>query len=112
MGVKTELIEEIITSANENSALIGTYIENIKIETKSFSDLEWRIDIKTATKSARKIIEPEIILKLNLTGDNQQKETHLLQTDIVNLVHLTNSLDEALNEIKSNYCRRIFKNLV
>jgi COMM domain containing 2 len=79
---------------------------------KSFNDLEWRIDVKLATKSLQKQIDPEIILKLNLKSNENKSEIHILQTDIVNLVHLTNCLDDALNEMKSNYCRRIFKNLI
>jgi hypothetical protein len=35
----------------------------------------------------------------------------VLQTDPVNLVHMTKVLDEALQEIKSSYCRRILRNI-
>lgn len=112
--MKSELVDEIVASASANSTQIQSYLENLKLNTLAYNDLEWRIDIKLATKSVRKLIEPEIVLKLNLTknGDTSSRETHLLQTDIVNLTHLTNCLDDALNEIKTSYCRRIFKNLV
>jgi len=70
------------------------------------------VDIKLATRSLNKLIEPEIILKLNLSkGPNKQLESHLLQTDVTNLVHLTNSLEDALNEIKTNYCRKVFRSI-
>lgn len=82
------------------------------METLSFDDLEWRLDIKLASRSLRKCVDPEILIKLNLKKDSNTSETHILQTDIVNLTHLTNTLEEALNEIKTNYCRRIFRNVV
>ena len=82
------------------------------MDTLSFNDLEWRLDIKLASRSLRKLVEPEILLKLNLKKGENTTETHVLQTDVVNLIHLTNSLEEALNEIKTNYCRRIFRNVV
>ena len=117
LGFKSNLIEEITESSLAHQNQIQTYLENLKMKVKSFNDLEWRIDVKLATKSLYKQIEPEIILKLNLNSNEQvdksnKTEVHILQTDIVNLVHLTNSLDDALNEMKSNYCRRIFKNLI
>ena len=84
----------------------------MKMETPSFNNLEWRVDVKLATRSLQKVIEPEVIFKLNLKNNNNNSEIHILQTDTINLVHLTNSLENALNEIKTNYCRRIFKNLV
>ena len=83
----------------------------MKMETPAFNNLEWRVDVRLATRSLRKIIEPEIIFKLNLT-DNNKSQLHILQTDVTNLNYLTNSLENALNEIKSNYSRRIFRNLV
>ncbi len=84
----------------------------MKMETRSFDNLEWRVDVRLATRSLQRIIEPEIIFKLELRNNNNNPEKHILQTDPTNLVHLTNCLENALNEIKTNYCRRIFKNLV
>ena len=38
-------------------------------------------------------------------------DTQLLQTDPVNLVHLTKSLEGALAELKSQHCRRIMRSI-
>ena len=35
---------------------------------------------------------------------------NIIQTDPLNLINITNKLEEALNEIRTNYCRRVFKN--
>ena len=42
-------------------------------------------------------------------GDGRQSA--LLQCDIPNLVNLTNGLEEALSEAKSQYTRRILRNI-
>jgi hypothetical protein len=112
-AVKPELIEIIFTYSQNSTEQLHKYIENLKLNTLSFNDLEWRVDFKLASRSLRKLVEPEIMLKLDLVdGSNDNKKTHLLQTDVSNLVNLTSSLEEALNEIKSNYVRRVFRNIV
>ncbi|KAJ8310437.1 hypothetical protein KUTeg_012302 [Tegillarca granosa] len=69
--------------------------------------LQNRREIRTlASRSLRRQTTPNILFKLH-TEDSGIRETHVLQTDPVNLVHLTKVLDEALQEIKSPYCRRI-----
>jgi hypothetical protein len=109
-GLENELIEEILGASKASFHLIQDYLKNLKIEVLAFRSLEWRVDIKLATRSLSKCIEPEIVLKLNLCkGPNKDLESHLLQTDVTNLVHLTNTLENALNEIKTNYCRKVFR---
>ena len=112
VGLKPELIDEVHANLSDNHSQIQSYLNGLKMETLAYSDLEWRVDIKVASRSLRKCVEPEVMLKLNLKKDEHTVETHILQTDVVNLCHLTNSLEEALNEIKTNYCRRIFRNIV
>ena len=36
---------------------------------------------------------------------------HTVETDPVNLIHLTNTLESALSEIKSQHCRRIMRGI-
>lgn len=91
--------------------------------------------MQIAQRSIRNIISPEILLNLKLQKrvsidnrackaekynedddniqffDNDSIENMLLQTDPLNLINLTNKLEEALNENKSNYPRRIIKNV-
>jgi len=110
-GLNQDLVEEIFTYSQTNEKLMLNYLESMKLETPSYNEIEWRIDVKTATKSLNKMCQPEILMKLSLNDSNLNKKVHVLQTDPVNLEHLINSLDEALNEIKTNYCRRIFRNI-
>ena len=111
-GLKEEIINELFTSCSSNMEMIQNYLEKLKLDTFSFRNLEWRVDLKFGSRMITKSLETEIMFKLDLQNDAKQKETHILQTDPVNLIHLTNSLEDALNEIKSNYCRRVIKNIV
>jgi hypothetical protein len=111
-GIKPELIAQIERSIIANSKRIHVYLSKLKLDTLAFHDLEWRLDIKVASRSLRRQVEPEILLKFDLSKQQQQLETKVLQTDIVNLNHLTSCLEDALNEIKSNYCRRVFRSVV
>lgn len=67
------------------------------------------MDSKVASRSLKKCVEPEVMLKLNLTKSEDQTESHVLKADVVNLVHLTNTLEEALSEMRTNYCRKVFR---
>lgn len=76
---------------------IPGYICNIKL-------------FQLASRSLRRQTTPTVLFKLH-TEDSGVRETTVLQTDPVNLVHMTKVLDEALQEIKSSYCRRILRNI-
>lgn len=62
-----------------------------------------------ASRSLRQQVEPVIMLKLHVE-DGDQKEVKLLQTDPTNLLHLTRTLEEALQELNSAHSRRISRN--
>ena len=75
------------------------------------------MSFKLAQRSIRNIVEPEVILNLQLetvdpNNPNEKVITdNILQTDPLNLINITNKLEEALNEIRTNYCRRVLKNV-
>lgn len=111
-GVNDQLASVIVSSVMNNSNLLQNYMGNMRINTLSYKNMEWRLDVKLATRSILELLEPEVILKFDFNNGNDKKEVKILQTDIVNLNNLTNNLEEALNEIKSNHCRRVFRNIV
>jgi hypothetical protein len=110
-GLKPELIVEIQKNMSASQNAIKFYLNRLRIRTHEYNNLEWRVDIKLASRSIRDIIEPEIMLKFDLKNDDETS-SQVLKTDVVNLIHLTTSLEEALNEIKTNYCRRVIRNVV
>lgn len=110
-GLKPELIAEVEQNVNSNLKQIRTNLAGMRLNTVEYSNLEWRVDLNLASRSARETVEPEIILKLDLKS-GEETSSEILKTDVVNLVHLTNSLEDALNEIKTHYVRRVMKNIV
>lgn len=68
------------------------------------------LSYQLASRSLRHQVAPLVLLKLQ-TKDGEEKKTTLLQTDPVNLVHMTRVLEEALQEMKSGYFRRIARNI-
>lgn len=63
-----------------------------------------------ASRSLRHQTIPTVVMKLH-TEDCGKKDVHVLQTDPVNLVHLTQTLEGALAEVKTQHCRRIIRNI-
>ncbi len=63
-----------------------------------------------ASRSLHHQVEPLVTLRLH-TADGQDKQCHVLQTDPVNLLHLTESMEAALQELKTAHCRRILRNI-
>lgn len=129
-GVKPESIGEIERVVNANSAHVRSNLSGMRLRPVEYSNLEWRVDVNLASRATRETVEPEIVLKLDLKSaprdnnnndnDDDDEDTdaqaditsEILKTDVVNLVHMTNCLDEALNEIKTHYVRRVMKNIV
>lgn len=107
-GLSSEQSGEIFGCSGANCTKIQAYLKHLKIDVVSFKNLEWRIDVKLATRSLKKCVEPEIVLKLTL-AKGEEKTCHILQTDVTNLVNLTNKLEDALSEIKTNYCRKVLR---
>ena len=113
-----------------------------------YHDMEWRVDIRTGSRSLLRQVDPTIIMRIHTKDEGKELkelnikfvifpvnssnsawcdtqsnrivffcffagvvDTHLLQTDPVNLVHLTKSLESALAELKSQHCRRIMRSI-
>ncbi|CAO1411823.1 unnamed protein product [Diamesa tonsa] len=92
-----------------------------------FRDLQWRLDAKVATRSLDNQAEPKIKMKLILdtesslenrdklsgtkNSENQiiTKKEVLMETDLLNLSHIIEQLEEALMESKSHRTRNFLK---
>ena len=117
-----------------NNALIEFYTENrdsirdilskLSLVLPHYKDLEWRFDVQLASRMLTYQTTPQILLKLYTNNgskttsknvdDNTPENSNdvtILQTDPVNLVHLTHVFEGALNEMKTAHCRRIARNI-
>ncbi|KAL6264106.1 hypothetical protein P5V15_004184 [Pogonomyrmex californicus] len=88
---------------------VSDALEEIGFKLSKYHDMEWRFEVQTASRSLLKQIAPLITLDLSLKNPNNPDEIEhvLLQTDPTNLLHMTQELEEALQESRSQHVRRI-----
>jgi len=98
-----------------NKAEIRTLLTNLILDLPHFVDLDWRLDIQLASRSARNILNPLFVIHLKTTkgsGEDAKGESvHALQADFSNLKHLTTELETALETMKQVYATRVSRNV-
>ncbi|XP_078495976.1 COMM domain-containing protein 2 [Ciona intestinalis] len=102
-----ELLRQVFVDHNNNTQAT---LAQCSPTLPTYEDLEWRLDVKVATRSLHQQIEPRILLKLH-TKNGDHNDAKLLQTDPVNLINMTRVLEEALNEMKTKHVRRVLRNI-
>lgn len=94
----------------DNRLEIRRILDDVGIILPHYEHLEWRFDVKVASRFLEYQTRPEVLLRFHINhGD--RVEAVCLQADPVNLVHLTRVLEEALAELKTAHCRRITRNI-
>jgi len=106
LGLEKELNECLLEFYTSNCDDIRQHLKNMSLIVPHYQDLEWRFDVKLSSRMLRYQTTPQIMLKLH-THDGVNKSTKILQTDPVNLKHLTEQLEEALLQVKTSHCRKI-----
>ncbi|KAK7866060.1 hypothetical protein R5R35_013560 [Gryllus longicercus] len=107
----SEAHQEILSAFFENKKEeILNVLNNYSHDLPHFKDLEWRFEVQLASRSLQHQITPLITMKLSLENRRGSVaipgEQLVLQTDPTNLVHLTQVLEEALLEARSQHTRR------
>ncbi|XP_046580619.1 COMM domain-containing protein 2-like [Haliotis rubra] len=110
LGFSEEMQQAILQVFLDNHREVRATLAEMAMDLPHYHDLEWRFDVQLASRSLRRQTTPQILCKLHLK-DCGKDERHVMITDPVNLVHMTKVLDEALQEMKSPYCRRIVRNI-
>lgn len=84
-------------------------LTNIGFKLPEYHDMEWRFEVQIASRSLLKQVTPLITLDLSIRdSDKDDNVEHvLLQTDPVNLLHIVQELEEALQEGRSQHIRRL-----
>ncbi|XP_047640440.1 COMM domain-containing protein 2 isoform X2 [Phacochoerus africanus] len=94
----------------DNRKEIRTILSELAPDLPSYHSLEWRLDVQLASRSLRQQIKPTVTIKLHL-NQNGEHNTQVLQTDPATLLHLVQQLEQALEEMKTNHCRRVVRNI-
>ncbi|CAC5362954.1 COMMD2 [Mytilus coruscus] len=110
LGFSEEMRQTLLQLYLQNRKEIRNILSEMSMDLPHYHNLEWRFDVQLGSRSLRRQTTPTVLFKLH-TEESGLRETTVLQTDPVNLVHMTKVLDEALQEIKSSYCRRILRNI-
>ena len=110
LGFAEDVIKELLQLYLENRKEIRSILSEMSVEVPHYRNLEWRFDVELASRSLHRQTNPVILMKLD-TKEGEKSLTEILQTDPVNLVHLTTMLESAMQEMKTAHCRRIVRNI-
>ncbi|KAK3749340.1 hypothetical protein RRG08_056220 [Elysia crispata] len=110
LGCSEETRATLLALYLENQREIRDILQEMSMDLPHYRDLEWRFDMQLSSRSLRHQMVPSILLRL-VTEDEGERSTTMMETDPVNLVHMTRVLETALQEMKSGYCRRIARNI-
>lgn len=110
LGFSEEVIGMLLKMYLENRKEIRNILGEMSFGTPHYDDLEWRFDVELASRSLQHQTNPVIIMRLH-TKEGEKKSADVLQTDPVNLLHLTSELENAMQEMKTAHCRRIVRNI-
>eukprot|EP01130_Rhizamoeba_saxonica_P018504 TRINITY_DN928_c1_g1_i1.p1 TRINITY_DN928_c1_g1~~TRINITY_DN928_c1_g1_i1.p1 ORF type:complete len:157 (-),score=29.20 TRINITY_DN928_c1_g1_i1:114-584(-) len=75
-----------------------------------YKDLSWRLDVQVASRMSRGEANPIFLLNIK-TQEGPNEVVQTLQTDYTNLKNVTDKLQEALDQVKQPYVRRIARNI-
>ena len=110
VGFSEGLTNTLLTLYQENRDEIRTVLNKSSLDLQHYDNLEWRFDVQIASRALRAQVSPVILLRFDIK-DGDRKDVKMLQTDPVNLVHLTEVLENALAEMKTAHCRRVTRNI-
>ncbi|XP_013374136.1 PREDICTED: COMM domain-containing protein 2 isoform X2 [Chinchilla lanigera] len=110
LGFSEELNKLLLQLYLDNRKEIRTILNELAPDLPTYHSLEWRLDVQLASRSLRQQIKPAVTFKLHL-NHNGDHSTKVLQTDPATLLHLVQQLEQALEEMKTNHCRRVVRNI-
>lgn len=110
LGFSKEVISALLQIYLENRKEVRNILVEMTLAIPHYHELEWRFDVELASRSLRHQTNPIIIMKLH-TKEGEKNSADILQTDPVNLIHLTTELENAMQEMKTAHCRRIVRNI-
>ncbi|CAI8019464.1 COMM domain-containing protein 2 [Geodia barretti] len=110
LGFSEELNQHLLKLYQENCHEVRAILSQMTMDLPHYHNLEWRLDVQLASRSLQQQADPSLTLRLH-TKDNGVMRQQNLQTDPANLQHITKSLETALSELSSQYCRRIMRNI-
>jgi len=110
LGFSEEVNKSLLDVYLANRKEIRNILSEMTVTVPHYHNLEWRFDVELASRSLHHQTNPLVLMKLH-TKEGEEKKSDVLQVDPVNLIHMTNVLENAMNEMKTAHCRRIVRNI-
>ena len=95
-----EQVKETRSKLKQNAPALSTY-----------KNLEWRLDVKLASRALYNQLDPSILLKLATDDSDGSNKIELLKVDISMLNKLISELEMALSEDKVKHVQRFLRNI-
>eukprot|EP01091_Cochliopodium_minus_P018203 TRINITY_DN7309_c1_g1_i1.p1 TRINITY_DN7309_c1_g1~~TRINITY_DN7309_c1_g1_i1.p1 ORF type:complete len:202 (-),score=77.20 TRINITY_DN7309_c1_g1_i1:97-702(-) len=111
LGFSEKLKNALKDAYLQNREVIRKIGKSISVELPNYKNLDWRLDVEISSRSLRGQVTPIYLLKMELEDSNDNVQSNLLQTDVVNLKHIVSELENALSESKTGYARRLMRNV-
>lgn len=111
LGLSDTVCSDLAEFHLENQKGIRNLLGDKAITCWSFSGLEWRLEAQVASRCLKAQVNPLITFRLKLKKDDENSKEVILQTDPLNLVRITESLEDALQSVKSQHMRKIAKHV-
>ncbi|GFQ87893.1 COMM domain-containing protein 2 [Trichonephila clavata] len=108
LGFNNQSQEELVKCYLDHNQEIRSLLSSLNMGIPHYKNLEWRLDVQIASRTLRRPMEPSMLLKLQLEEENKS-ENIILEADPSNIIHMTQVLDQALQEAKSQHFRRIMR---
>ncbi|CAF0918035.1 unnamed protein product, partial [Didymodactylos carnosus] len=109
-GFNDVIRQTIVECYTTQSSQLQSALIDLSLSLPKYKDLHWRFDVQIYSRNIRhRQVEPYFILKLSITDVYGKDHCHLLQCDPLTLLHIVEQLENAINNLRSNHCRRIMQ---
>ncbi|XP_022623678.1 COMM domain-containing protein 2 [Seriola dumerili] len=114
LGFGDELNQMLLQLYLQHHSQIRSILSQLPSNLPAYQNLEWRLDVQLASRSARQQVIPALTMRLLLTRGSDSRSDHsirVLQADPSTLLHLISTLEAALAAMKTSHSRRILRNI-
>ncbi|XP_015510999.1 COMM domain-containing protein 2-like [Neodiprion pinetum] len=91
---------------------ISEILPTLGVKLQEYQSMEWRFETQISSRSLLSQVTPLVVLDFSLRNNVQQKIEHVIvQTDANNLLHITEELEQALQDGRSQHLRKIARSI-
>ncbi|XP_046733709.1 COMM domain-containing protein 2 [Diprion similis] len=96
------------TKQSEISEILST----LGVKLQEYQSMEWRFETQISSRSLLSQVTPLVILDFSLRSNVHREIEHfIVQTDPNNLLHITEELEQALQDGRSQHLRKIARSI-